>query len=737
MGTTDTKQSRNGTSVLKLAILLVVLTFLAYIPALSSGFVWDDDAHVTDSRALRTVCGLATIWTNPGATHQYYPLVHTSFWIDYHLWGLNPFGYHLVNVMLQALNAVLLWQLLEQLGIPGAWLAATVFAIHPVHVESVAWISERKNVLSGAFYLLSLLAFLRFCPLETSPPPERRRWGFYWLALAFFGCAMLSKTVTCTLPVSILLLTWWKRGRITVRDLSTLMTFFAVGVALGSTTLWVETVYTGARGAEWSFTLFDRVLIAGRALWFYAAKLVWPVNLTFIYPRWTIDARQLWQWLFPASAALAMVALWRWQRRIGRGPAAAVAFFIVTLGPALGFFNVYPMRYSFVADHFQYLASIGLICAMVAAGTTVIRTRSLRMVAAAVVVAALALLTWRQGQIYRSPETLWRDTLAKNPGCWMAQNNLSAVLTEKGELRESIWHCEQTLRLNPNCAEPHNSLGLALARQGKPEDAIGQFEQALQIKPDYAEPHGNLGDVLAQLGRVPEAIAHYEKALRLRPDLAVAHCNLGNVLMQVNRVSEAVAHYEQALRIDPDYAAAHVNLGAALAKLGKTDDAIRHYKEALRIKPGYAEAHVNLGNALLTQGKAQDAMAHYEEALRINPDYAEAHMNFGNALLTQGKVQGAIGHYEESLRIKPDYPQAHDNLGIALAQSGRVPEAMQHWEQALKLKPDDVEAHCNLGNALREQGQIPQAIEQYEQALKLRPDLTAAKDALAQLRNHQ
>jgi protein O-mannosyl-transferase len=737
METIDTKPSRAGNSVVKLAMLLVVLTVLAYIPALSGGFVWDDDAHVTDSPALRTVHGLATIWTEPGAAHQYYPLVHTSFWIEYHLWGLNPFGYHLVNVILQLLNALLVWGLLEELGIPGAWLAAAVFAIHPVHVESVAWISERKNVLSGAFYLSSLLAYLRFCPLGTDPSWEKRRWGFYWVALALFGCAMLSKTVTCTLPLAILLLTWWKRGRTASRDLWPLLPFFAVGMALGLTTVWVETVYAGARGTEWSFTAFDRVLIAGRALWFYAAKLVWPVDLTFVYPRWNIDAGQLWQWLFPVSAALVMAALWRWRTRIGRGPFAAAAFFIITLGPALGFFNVYPMRYSFVADHFQYLASIGLICAMVAAGRTAIRGRPLRMAAAVAVLASLALLTWRQGRIYRSPETLWRDTLAKNPGCWMAHNNLSAVLTEKGELPESIWHCEQALRFNPNSAEPHNSLGLALARQGKLEDAIGQFEQALQIKPDYAEPNGNLGDVLAQLGRIPEAITHYEEALRLRPDLAAAHCNLGNALMQVNRVPEAVAQYEQALRIRPDDAETHVNLGAALARLGKPDNAFRQYAEALRIEPDCAEAHVNLGNALLTEGRVTEAEAHYEEALRVKPGYAEAQMNLGNALLTQDQVPGAIGHYEEALRIKPDYPQAHDNLGIALARAGRVPEAMKHWEQALTLKPDDVEAHMNLGNALQRQGRVPEAIEQFEEALKLRPDFIPARNALARLRNGQ
>jgi hypothetical protein len=343
---------------------------------------------------------------------QYYPLVHTSFWLEYHLWQLDPFGYHLVNVLLQAVNAILLWRVLEKLQVRGAWLAAAIFAIHPVHVESVAWISERKNLLCGAFYLSSLLAYLRFRPLGTVPrgsaerqagetpaplrnqPVENRLGRWYWLALALFVGAMLSKTVACTLPVTILVVTWWKRGSIKQRDLGLVTPFLAVGAALGFVTVWVEIYRTGASGAGWSFTSFDRVLIAGRALWFYAAKLLWPENLTFIYPRWTIDAGDWRQWMFPLGAALVALALWAMHRRIGRGPIAAAAFFIITLGPALGFFNVYPMRYTFVADHYQYLASIGLIVAVVAAGARMFQERALRMT---VSLAVLGLLSAARG----------------------------------------------------------------------------------------------------------------------------------------------------------------------------------------------------------------------------------------------------------------------------------------------------------------------------------------------------
>jgi protein O-mannosyl-transferase len=468
--------------------LIILITLLAYRTALPGGFIWDDDLHVTKNLPLRSLEGLARMWMEPGAVPQYYPLTHTTFWIEYHLWQLNPFGYHIDNVLLQALNAILLWAVLQRLRIPGAWLAAVLFAVHPANVESVAWITERKNVLSCAFYLSALLAYLRFYRLgeteasgpdktplsEGLPTPhyfrpkvshrtrmtetarsiqtarsrdrrrtpvllegalsEPRRWGFYWLAFTFFACAMLSKTVTCTLPAAILLLIWWKRGRVGWRDVWPLVPFCAVGAALGWTTASIEKSRVGAVGMEWEYGFAERVLIAGRAVWFYAVKLAWPVNLTFIYPRWNIDAGQWWQWLFPLAAITVAAMLWVWRRRIGRGPLAAMLFFVGTLGPALGFVNVYPMRYSFVADHFQYLASAGLIAAAVAAAATVVRQRTVRIASGVAVTALFCILTWRQGRIYHDPETLWRDTLAKNPDCWMAHNNLGVLLAARGDL---------------------------------------------------------------------------------------------------------------------------------------------------------------------------------------------------------------------------------------------------------------------------------------------------------------
>jgi protein O-mannosyl-transferase len=546
------------------AALIILLTVAAYLPALRGGFIWDDDSYVTENPTLRSLGGLEAVWLKPGATYQYYPLVFTSFWVEHHLWGLQPFGYHLVNILLHAVNAVLLWRVLRRLEIAGAWWVAAIFALHPVAVESVAWVTERKNTLSGLFYLLAALAWLRFRPLtarETNRAPD---WRFYWLASGLFVCALLSKTVTCSLPAVLVLLIWWKRGRLEKRDSLALAPWFVLGAASGFMTRWMEQRLVRG-GAEWDLSFVQRCLLAGRALWFYAGKLCWPRHLTFIYPRWEIDTAAAWQYSFPLAAVVVLVTLWFLRIRLGKGPLVAVLFFGVTLAPALGFFNVYPFRYSYVADHFQYLASIGLIALAVSAGAAVFRQagqrgRELAVLSAAIFLLLLGTATWGQAHAYHDLETLWRDTLAKNPNAWLAQNNLGTVLRQAG----------------------------------KSEEAIGHFAQAVRIKPDLAEAHYNLGVTLAQLNKTPEAIGHYEQALQLKPDFAEAHYNLGVALALSGRGPEAMVHWEQALRINPDYAEAHFNLGLALAQMGRTPEAIEHLKQALQIKPDLADARTVL-----------------------------------------------------------------------------------------------------------------------------------------------
>jgi len=547
-----------------LAGWLVVLVVAAYLPALHSGFIWDDDAYVTENLTLRSPGGLWQIWSQLAATPQYYPLVHTSFWLEYHLWELNPLGYHVDNVLLHILASLLLWRVLVRLRLPGAWLAAAIFALHPVMVESVAWITERKNVLAAVFYYAAALAYWRWGEPATDGKktvPDSRRW--YFIAFALFVAALLSKTITCSLPATLLLIVWWQRGRIAGREVWPLLPFFGVGAALGLLTSWLERNHVGASGPEWAFSLADRCLIAGRAVWFYAGKLCWPADLMFIYPRWQIDAGVWWQWLFPLAALGVVMLLWCQRERWGRGPLVAVLYFGGTLFPALGFSNVYPMRYSFVADHFQYLATVGLIILAVSGLGKIIKLIPVAMV---VLPLGLGIMTWARTHIYANPETLWRDTLAKNPAAWMAHDNLGNVLYHSGQVDEAISQYRESLRLKPDDADAHYNLGFIFRQNGQIDEAISQYQEALRLKPDYVEAHNNLGyALLMNKGQTDLAISQFKEALRLRPNYFQAHNNLGIAHINQGRLDEAISQFQEVVRLNPDYVSGRENLARALS----------------------------------------------------------------------------------------------------------------------------------------------------------------------------
>jgi tetratricopeptide (TPR) repeat protein len=558
-----------------LGLAIVLMTILVYIPAMQGGFVWDDDDYVIENQLLTSPMGLGRIWSGPLSTPQYYPLVFSSFWLEYQLWELWPTGYHGVNVLLHAASALVLWLLLRRLDIPGAWLAAAVFALHPVQVESVAWVTERKNVLSGLFYLISALYLVRFFGVDREEQEQSSHsWWLYCSGLILFLCALLSKTVTCSLPAAIILVLWWKRGRVLWREVAALVPFILLGLALGLLTLWLERHHVGATGLRWELSFLERCLIAGRALWFYAGKLVWPAKLIFNYPRWRIDSSAWWQYAYPMGVFMVVSVLWTFRQRIGRGPLVAVLFFCGTLFPALGFFNTYPMLFSYVADHFQYLASIGLITLAVGGLTraALIRPARLQQIGVGLGLGVLVLLgvnTWYQSYIYKDQETLWRDTLEKHPNSWLAHNNLGALMVKRGRFKEAINYYSEVLRLKPDSAKTHNNLGGLLETQERYVEAIGHYSEALRLKPDYAEAHNNLGVLYTKLGSYDKAIGHISEALRLEPDYAEAHNNLGVLLMKLGMIRRAVGHYSEAVRLKPDYTAARYNLEFALKTMGE------------------------------------------------------------------------------------------------------------------------------------------------------------------------
>ena len=488
--------------------------FIVYSPAMHGELIWDDSAHITKPE-LATWRGLYRIWSEPGVTQQYYPLLHSGFWIEYQFWGTNTYPYHIVNICEHIASVWILFLILNKLQIPGAVLAAAVFGIHPVMVESVAWISEQKNTLSAVFYLGAALVYLRF--------DDARQRTTYIGASVLFVLALLTKSVTATLPAALLLIFWWRRGSLSWRrDIVLLLPWFAVGIVAGLWTAWVERTYIGAAGSDFELSLVQRGLLAGRIIWFYAAKLFWPANLIFIYPRWKVDASIWWQSLFPLAALIVTVVFWilrdRW-----RAPLAGWLYFVGTLFPVIGFLNVYPFVFSYVADHFQYLASLGLIVPFSAGAVLGMRylaqmssrnsdSKMLQWIGGGLsmlLVGGLAVLTWRQSHTYSDIVTLYHTTIDKNPACWLAYNNLGRLYIRRGHPETAIEQLQRATTIKADYGDAFNNLGLAYTAMNKREEAVGYYREAIKIDGKNPEFRNNLGIALGTMNNPREAAEQF------------------------------------------------------------------------------------------------------------------------------------------------------------------------------------------------------------------------------------
>jgi len=629
---------------------LALMVFVAYSPVLRAGFVWDDDYNLQLNSTLRSVDGLRQMWFVPQSIQQYYPLMYTSFWIEFRLWGFDPLGYHLVNIVLHALATILAWRLLLRLRVPGAWLAAAIFAVHPVEVESVAWVTERKNLLSLSFALASMLCYLRFSPLEESSSTatqEPRRWRWYVTAFILFFFALASKTAVVSMPPVLLVLYWWKRGRIGWSDVLPLLPFFALSVFAGVITVLMELYHVGAQGDEWSLTLMGRVLLAGRALWFYAGKLLWPDPLVFFYPRWDIRTDVWWQYLLPAAAVLLPVTLWLARHKIGRGPLAAVLIFGGVLAPVVGFVNVYYMQFAYVADHFQYHASIALI-ALAAAGATLAAQclsplgQRWAQGATAGLLVVLGTLTFQQTQIFNNLETLYSHTIAHNPRCWMAYINLMEYYDSQNRLDDAV--------------------GLLQTCLTRLDD-----EEVQGVYP--ATAHQGLGFLMMQTGRPLDARKHFTESLKAKPNDTKTLYGLGMSLATVAEWQAAQQQFEQALALNPDYADGLYGLGLAQAKQGQLVPAVQNLERATELNPTDPPTHFELANALAMQDKLREATGHYSTAIQLQPNYPDALYNLGVVELTLGDRQQAIDHFRAVLRLSPQNANAKAALDKALEET--------------------------------------------------------------------
>ena len=720
------------------ALLLLALVFIAYTQAFRAGFIWDDESHLTRNPCVIGPLGLKEIWTTTQAV--YYPLVLTTFWALHKFVGLNPLPYHALNVLLHAVSAILLWRVLRLLELRGAWLGAALWALHPVTVQSVAWVTELKNTQSCVFYLLSILFFLKWedqgRAVSRLPQPRTKdRSLVFALSLLFFLLATLSKPSVVMLPFVLALCVWWMRGKIRWRDTLALAPFALISVVASAWTIWEQRFHARAVGPDWTQTFPERLIIAGKAMWFYLGKLLWPHPLIFIYPRWDVDSSKVVAYLPLLAAIAGLVALWFIHAKWGRALFFAAAYYVVSLFPVLGFFSVFFFRYSFVSDHFQYLASIGPLAlagagiatllgrfgetpadfvshpdAVPRSGSTIASPRWRLVLSGGlcgILLVSIGFLTWRQTAEYHNLFALYTATLQKNPGCWMAHYNLGIVLSEQGEADQAIDHYRRAVALRPDYAEAHYNLGRLLVEHGQLADAIAHYERAAAINPADAEARNNLGVTLFGMGRADEAIAHYQKALEIWPDYAEASCNLANALIAKGDFDGAIARYTACLAAIPDQEEARYNLASALLRRGRTDEAIVEYQKVLQMHPESADAHANLGSAWLAKGRVRDAMAEYTKALQISPENLAALSNLAWLLATSADSSLRNGFEAVRLAERADsassrsdkHPTVLRILAAAYAEAGQFAEAKETAQHALEAA--NIQGNTTLADALQ------------------------------------
>jgi protein O-mannosyl-transferase len=575
-----------------LTAAIVIAVVVVYLPTLRGDFVWDDFLLITGNPLLQNFSGLLEIWSG-GRTADYFPLTNTVFWIEHYLFGVNATGYHAVNILLQIANALLVWRLLKRLNIPGAWLAGLIFGIHPVHVASVAWISELKNLLAMFFALLSILCFL-----ELDETRLRNSATVYAASLVFFALALLSKTQVVFLPFVLLLCAWWRDKKTAGtktspdlrRDLIRTFPFFLVAIVFGLVTMWFQNRGIGEEEIVIG-SLPRRFANAAMAIWWYTAHLFAPVRLMAIYPNWRFDSPRVLEWL-PLIALIGVLAsLWHWRNRGTRGAFFAVACFVVALLPVLGLVRMaYVRSGTLVADHLQYFADVPLLalfCAGVAYAWNQ-RQRTAKIATATIVtllVGAMGTYAFGRTEVYRNEETLWPDNLSKNPDAWQAHIMMAQRRFKQERYAEAAYHAGRAAELKPELADIHNQLGLAYCRLERFEEGIAEYRKALQLK--EAKP----------------ATAKNAGVAKIRANLANALAITANHLSEsaptipeeaMRGYDEAVRQYEEALELDPQQPAIHRNLGMLLAQLGRYDEAIPHLRATLQMVPNEPAARETL-----------------------------------------------------------------------------------------------------------------------------------------------
>ena len=542
-------------------ILLVVLCFLIYAPSLGNGFIWDDDTNLYKNPWVQKTDGLQDIWFSH-KIYQYYPVDFTSFWLEHKLWGLDPFGYHTVNLILHILNVLLVFWVVRKLYRRLAFPVALLFTVHPIQVETVAWITERKNLLSLFFFLWAILSYLRF--------DSTRKRRDYLLTVLMFTCALLSKSIAVCFIFFPALYKWWKDGRVARQEIRLSFTLAAIGLFLALYALYLEFYQVGARGSAFNLTFLERLALSGRIILFYPYKIIFPFNFIFFYPRWTIDVNVWWQWLFFLAAMLIPAALFIYRGRIGRGALALFIFYVISIFPVLGFLNVYGMQFAYVADHFSYLSTPGLIL-LICAGITLLLDRlktritflssmGYKILSRGFFILIIIYMCSKSMELtknYKNEMVLWSNLARDNPRCLVAYDSLAEEYRDIGEKWKVVDLYKKAVSINPAAQEAYYNLGNAYCNLGNYEEAIKAYEKAIQIDPGYLQAINNLASTYADMGKIEKAIGLWNKAVEADPAFATAHFNLIRFYFAQKKYYLAIKHCDEirklGIPVDPEF----------------------------------------------------------------------------------------------------------------------------------------------------------------------------------------
>lgn len=663
--------------------MLIAATLATHSPAMRAGYIWDDNTALHDNPMIAAANGLYRFWftTEPA---DYWPLSATTLWLEWRIWGDNPTPYHVTNIVIHALAAVALWRVLLRLhmGSLAAFLGGLLFAVHPVTVASTAWIAERKNVLSMLLYLLAILAYLRF------EDEGRRRW--YILALLAGAGALLAKTSVVALPVILLLLAWWRHHVVSQRTIIRTLPFFLMSLVLGLITIYFQHNNAISGVVVRAEPFFSRLAAVGWVVWFYLYKLLLPIDLAMVYPRWSIEGTNPAAYGPLILLLVCFFVLWKYRRSWGRGPLVALSAFVIVLAPVLGLIAMAYARYSLVADHLHYPGMPGMM-ALIAAGLAAAWSRSSRSnqrlpvwgtaLAIGLIYLTLAVLTWRQCHVYKDSESLWTHTIKVNDRAWVAYYNRGVVYGQHNLRNRAIQDYTKAIEIKPDYAEAHNNLGVIYGEMGEFDREILHCTQAASFKPRYADAFNNRGHAYCGQGAYDLAIEDYTKALEYKPNDAGIYYNRGVARSGKGDYEEAIRDFTVSIQLRPSFAGAFNNRGIAHAARGAHHLAIQDYNQALQLQPRDVDVYVNRSITYRSMNDIARAIEDCNRAIELKPAHAEAYNNRANAYGQMGDLQAALRDYAKAIELKPTCTEAYNNRAAAFFFLKQYDQAWADIEQ--------------------------------------------------------